>query len=60
MMDEHVRTGLLTARTHWRDYCMKIKDSPAYLAVSSNTAGSTAKELFGDVAEELEKQVYLY
>jgi hypothetical protein len=30
---------------------------PAYLAVASNTSGSTPKELFEDVVEELEKQV---
>ncbi|KAF3680007.1 putative pre-mRNA-processing protein 40A-like isoform X2 [Capsicum annuum] len=34
----------------------KIKDFAAYLAVSSNTSGSTAKDLFTDVMDELEKQ----
>ncbi|PHT97014.1 Calpain-type cysteine protease DEK1 [Capsicum chinense] len=34
-----------------------IKDFAAYLAVSSNTSGSTAKDLFTDVMDELEKQV---
>ncbi|PHT74962.1 hypothetical protein T459_22239 [Capsicum annuum] len=33
-----------------------IKDFAAYLAVSSNTSGSTAKDLFTDVMDELEKQ----
>ncbi|VFQ63956.1 unnamed protein product [Cuscuta campestris] len=56
LMEEHVSEGALTARTHWRDYCVKVKDSLAYLAVSSNTSGSTAKDLFEDVVEELEKQ----
>nr|GMC89607.1 pre-mRNA-processing protein 40A-like isoform X1 [Ipomoea batatas] len=55
-MEEHVAEGSLTVRTHWRDYSTKVKDSPAYIAVSSNTSGSTAKDLFEDVAEELEKQ----
>ncbi|CAH9058061.1 unnamed protein product [Cuscuta europaea] len=56
LMEEHVSEGVLTARTHWRDYCMKVKDSPAFLAVSSNTSGSTAKDLYEDVVEELDKQ----
>ncbi|PHT60975.1 hypothetical protein T459_35176 [Capsicum annuum] len=34
-----------------------IKDFAAYLVVSSNTSGSTAKDLFTDVMDELEKQV---
>nr|CAB3504724.1 unnamed protein product [Digitaria exilis] len=34
----------------------KIKESQAYLAVASNTSGSTPKELFDDVIEELDKQ----
>ncbi|KAK9269905.1 hypothetical protein L1049_025478 [Liquidambar formosana] len=55
LMEEHIAAGSLTAKTHWRDYCMKVKDSSAYLAVSSNTSGSTPKDLFEDVAEELEK-----
>ncbi|PHT69357.1 hypothetical protein T459_28844 [Capsicum annuum] len=37
----------------------KIKDFAAYLAVSSNTSGSTAKDLFTDVMDELEKQMTL-
>ncbi|XP_072990697.1 pre-mRNA-processing protein 40A-like isoform X1 [Typha latifolia] len=56
LMDEHVAAGILTAKTHWRDYCMQVKDLPPYIAVSSNTSGSTPKDLFEDVAEELEKQ----
>ncbi|XXG75331.1 hypothetical protein AAC387_Pa07g3861 [Persea americana] len=55
LMEGHVAAGILTAKTHWRDYCMKVKDLPAYIAVSSNTSGSTPKDLFEDVAEELEK-----
>ncbi|PWZ32690.1 hypothetical protein Zm00014a_004334 [Zea mays] len=34
----------------------RIKDSQSYLAVASNTSGSTPKELFDDVIEELGKQ----
>ncbi|KAK6120994.1 hypothetical protein DH2020_045264 [Rehmannia glutinosa] len=56
LMEEHVANGILTANSHWRDYCIKVKDAPAYLAVSSNTAGSTAKDLFDDVIDDLEKQ----
>lgn len=58
LMEEHVAAGTLTAKTHWRDYCMKVKDSSPYLAVASNTSGSTPKDLFEDVAEELEKQYH--
>jgi len=56
ILEEHVTDGTITAKTRWRDYCSQIKDSQAYLAVSSNTSGSTPKELFDDVIEELEKQ----
>jgi len=57
ILEEHVTDGTITAKTRWRDYCSQTKDSQAYLAVSSNTSGSTPKELFDDVIEELEKQV---
>lgn len=56
LMEEHIMAGIITAKTHWRDYCSKVKDVPAYIAVSSNTSGATAKDLFEDVVEELEKQ----
>lgn len=56
LMEGHVEAGTLTSKTHWREYCMKVKELPAYLAVSSNTSGATAKDLFEDVAEELQKQ----
>ncbi|PHT74954.1 hypothetical protein T459_22231 [Capsicum annuum] len=57
LMEEHVPAGILNAKINWRDYCIKIKDFAAYLAVSSNTSGSTRKDLFTDVMDELEKQV---
>lgn len=56
LMEGHIAAGTLTTKTHWREYCLKVKDLPAYLAVSSNTSGATPKDLFEDVAEELEKQ----
>ncbi|KAL8155735.1 hypothetical protein AgCh_000947 [Apium graveolens] len=56
LMDDHIAAGLLGVKTHWRDYCMKVKELPAYLAVSSNTSGATPKDLFEDVSEELEKK----
>ncbi|KAG5540819.1 hypothetical protein RHGRI_020899 [Rhododendron griersonianum] len=59
MMEEHVAAGVLTAKTHWRDYCMKVKDSTPYQAVALNTSGSTPKDLFEDIAEELEKQFWV-
>ncbi|KAG0497796.1 hypothetical protein HPP92_002487 [Vanilla planifolia] len=58
LMEIDISAGILTAKTHWRDYCLKVKDSTPYLAVSSNTSGSTPKDLFEDVAEELEKQFH--
>lgn len=35
----------------------KVKESEAYEAVATNTSGSTPRDLFEDVAEELEKKV---
>ncbi|KAI3685869.1 hypothetical protein L6452_35130 [Arctium lappa] len=58
MMEEHVISGTLTAKSQWRDYCQKVKESVAYQAVASNTSGSTPKDLFEDVAEELEKKYH--
>ncbi|OMO63416.1 hypothetical protein COLO4_32485 [Corchorus olitorius] len=58
LMEGHVSAGTLTAKTHWRDYHMMVKDSPPFMAVASNTSGSTAKDLFEDVAEELQKQYH--
>ncbi|KAM3321445.1 hypothetical protein P3S67_008647 [Capsicum chacoense] len=55
LMEEHVAAGILNAKTNWRDYCINVNFA-AYLAVSSNTSGSTAKDLFTDVMDELEKQ----
>ncbi|XP_057422541.1 pre-mRNA-processing protein 40A-like isoform X2 [Lotus japonicus] len=57
-MEEHIASGILTAKTQWRDYYLKVKDLHAYQAVASNTSGSTPKDLFEDVAEELEKQYH--
>ncbi|KAH9329126.1 hypothetical protein KI387_001234, partial [Taxus chinensis] len=56
LMEEHKSSGLLTAKTIWSDYFVKVKDYPAYQDVASNTSGLTPKELFEDVVEELEKQ----
>ncbi|CAI0464435.1 unnamed protein product [Linum tenue] len=59
LLEGHVAAGTLTARTHWLDYCLKVKDLPEYEAVAANTSGSTPKELFEDVYEDLEKQISL-
>eukprot|EP01018_Ginkgo_biloba_P017493 Gb_14217 [translate_table: standard] len=56
LMEEHKASGMLVAKMNWSDYYIKVKDSPAYQAVASNTSGLTPKELFEDAAEELEKQ----
>ncbi|CAN1284893.1 RAP domain-containing protein, chloroplastic [Linum perenne] len=58
LLEEHVAAGTITAKTHWRDYYMKVKDLPTYLAVVSNSSGLSAKELFEDVAQELDKQYH--
>ncbi|GKV10405.1 hypothetical protein SLEP1_g21773 [Rubroshorea leprosula] len=58
LMEEHVADGTLNAKTYWFDYCLKVRDSPQYHAVASNTSGSTPKDLFEDVAERLEKQYH--
>ncbi|XP_074560461.1 pre-mRNA-processing protein 40A-like, partial [Curcuma longa] len=58
LMEEHVASGVLTAKTQWRDYFAQVKDLAPYLAVASNSSGSTAKDLFEDVVEELEKQYH--
>ncbi|KAJ8497340.1 hypothetical protein OPV22_007892 [Ensete ventricosum] len=58
LMEEHVAAGVLTAKTHWRDYFTQVKDLSPYLAISSNTSGATPKDLFEDVTEELEKQYH--
>eukprot|EP00850_Spirogloea_muscicola_P004143 SM000017S02883 [mRNA] locus=s17:918328:927163:+ [translate_table: standard] len=49
-------SGELHVRTRWRDYLAKVKEMPSYEAVAGNASGSTPKELFEDVIEELEKQ----
>lgn len=38
---------------------IQVKDSEAYEAVASNTSGSTPKDLFEDVTEELDKKVLM-
>ncbi|KAL3696119.1 hypothetical protein R1sor_010195 [Riccia sorocarpa] len=58
LMEEHKAAGILTARTQWRDYLVKVKDQQEYQAVAANTSGSTPKELFEDFAEELDKQYH--
>ncbi|CAL0323726.1 unnamed protein product [Lupinus luteus] len=58
LLEEHVAAGILTAKTQWRDYCLKVRDLPQYQAVASNTSGSTPKEIFEDVAVELENQYH--
>jgi pre-mRNA-processing factor 40 len=36
----------------------QVKDHSTYQAVASNTSGSTPKELFDDLVEELDKQYH--
>ncbi|EPS72133.1 hypothetical protein M569_02623, partial [Genlisea aurea] len=56
MMEDHISDGTFTAKTLWRDYCQHVKNSEAYEGVASNIYGSTPKDLFEEVAEELEKK----
>eukprot|EP00250_Pteridium_aquilinum_P017304 c23561_g1_i3 orf=1143-4538(-) len=56
LMEEHRASGLLHAHVPWRDYIVMVKDHPAYIAVCSNSSGTTPKELFEDEAEDMEKQ----
>lgn len=37
LMEEDVATGILTAKTHWRDYCQKVQSRPVcdkYMQIS--------------------------
>ncbi|KAK9748413.1 hypothetical protein RND81_02G055300 [Saponaria officinalis] len=58
MLEADILMGSLTAKTSWREYCSKVKESDAYLAVAHNTLGSTPKDLFEDVIDELENQYH--
>lgn len=58
LIEEHRSSGVLTAKTSWSDYFLRVKDYPAYQEAASNTSGLTPKELFEDVLEELEKQYH--
>ncbi|XP_024527383.1 pre-mRNA-processing protein 40A isoform X2 [Selaginella moellendorffii] len=55
LLEFHKAAGILVARCPWRDYLAKIKEHPAYQAICTNLSGSTPKELFMDVLEELDK-----
>ncbi|KMZ70651.1 Pre-mRNA-processing protein 40A [Zostera marina] len=58
LMEDHISAGTLTAKTHWGDYCMKVRGLSPYLDVASNTSGSTPKDLFDDTTKELETQYH--
>ncbi|XP_022941011.1 pre-mRNA-processing protein 40A-like [Cucurbita moschata] len=58
LMEEHITAGVLTAKTFWRDYCLKVKELPQYQAVASNISGSTPKDLFEDVLKELKTKYH--
>ncbi|KAF8114111.1 hypothetical protein N665_0042s0033, partial [Sinapis alba] len=58
LLEEHVAAGILTAKTYWLEYCIEVRDLPQYQAVASNLSGSTPKDLFEDITEELEKQYH--
>lgn len=58
LIDEHIATGDLTAKTNWRDYLIKVKDLPVYLAIASNSSGATPKDLFEDAVEDLKRKYH--
>ena len=45
--------GALHARSRWKDFVAAFKENPVYIALSTNLSGSTPRELFMDVVEEL-------
>jgi pre-mRNA-processing factor 40 len=45
--------GRLTARSSWRDCAAAMAGDPSYVAVCANLGGSTPRELFTDVLDEL-------
>ncbi|GAB2228280.1 hypothetical protein Droror1_Dr00010111 [Drosera rotundifolia] len=58
LLEDDVEAGIITAKTHWHEYCAKVKESSTYLAVARNSFGSTPKDLFEDVVEGLEDQYH--
>ncbi|GAB2293747.1 hypothetical protein Dimus_038273 [Dionaea muscipula] len=58
LLEDDVAAGVLTAKTRWHEYCSKVRESSAYLAVVRNSSGSTPKDLFEDVVEGLENQYH--
>ncbi|KAL1197667.1 Pre-mRNA-processing protein 40B [Cardamine amara subsp. amara] len=58
LIDEHIATGELTAKTSWRDYLTKVRDLPVYLAIASNSSGATPKDLFDDAVEDLKRKYH--
>ena len=53
LLQDRRSRGLLTARTHWRDFAESVRDEDAYRAVCTNLSGSRPKELFADVVEDM-------
>ncbi|KAG5543685.1 hypothetical protein RHGRI_016443 [Rhododendron griersonianum] len=62
MMEEHVSAGVLTAKTHWRDYCMKVANlvhftvlekSLLFLQKVSITSVSTLEDFKTAVLEDV-------
>ncbi|CAN8258741.1 unnamed protein product [Cochlearia groenlandica] len=56
LIDEHIATGELTAKTSWHDYIVKVTDLPVYSAIASNSSGATPKDLFEDAVEDLQRK----
>ncbi|KAL9244123.1 hypothetical protein vseg_017931 [Gypsophila vaccaria] len=58
MLEADILAGVFNVKTSWREYCSKVKESDVYMAVAHNTMGSTPKDLFEDVIDDLENQYH--
>tara|TARA_B100000674_G_scaffold319629_2_gene266222 strand:- start:65 stop:1450 length:1386 start_codon:yes stop_codon:yes gene_type:complete len=52
-----VTGGNMDCRSDWRDFRGAAKETAAYKALAANTAGSTPRELFEDMLDELDEAV---
>lgn len=50
LLDEFLKTGELTAASHWQSIVQKVKEDPRYTSLAGHP-GSSPQELFNDVVE---------
>lgn len=53
LLRAEAEAGRVTARSKWREFAVRVANHPAYIAVCSNNAGSTPRELFSDLVDAL-------